>query len=153
MFSENGLLIDFDEVRKIVESSDVFALAFAHFPERLLVDTRSNATETPLVQVVEPAGSGEQRLAWLQRRRPTLGKPEAFQLLPWPHSPTLLSDSGVWERILHRVGADADPQVDVQCSLAMRQLRNLDREALLAMINGDDCITIWPPEAEPPERG
>jgi hypothetical protein len=34
----------------------------------------------------------------------------------------------------------------------MRQLRNLDREALLAMINGEDCITIWPPEAEQLER-
>jgi hypothetical protein len=153
MYSENGVLIDFDEMRNAVETADVFALAFAHFPERLLIDARSNATETPLVQVVEPVGSGERRLAWLKRRRPTLGKPELFHLLPWPHSPQLLTESGIWERIRRRVGADVEPQIEVQCSLAMQQLHNLDREALISLITGEDTITIWPPEApEPDER-
>jgi hypothetical protein len=148
MYSDNGLLIDFDEVHKAVDSAEVFALAFAHFPERLLIDPRSNAQEMPLVQVVEPAGSAQQRLAWLQRRRPTLGKPEMFQLLAWPHTPQLLEESGVWERIRRRVGAEGNPQVEVQCSLALKQLQNLDREAVLALIKGDDCVTLWPPQPD-----
>jgi hypothetical protein len=149
MFSENGILIDFDEVRNIVEQADVFALAFANYEQRLLIDTRSDANETPLVQIVEPAGSAPERIAWLRRRRPTLGEPKAFNLVAWPHSPSLLIESGVWERIRKRVGADLDPQVDVQCSLALKRLQSLDLEAILALIRGESCITLWPePEEE-----
>jgi hypothetical protein len=144
MYSDNGVLIDFDEVRKAVDGADVFALAFAHFPERLLIDPRSNATEMPLVQVVEPAGSAQERMAWLQRRRPTLGKPDMFQLLAWPHSPQLLEESGIWDRIRRRVGAEDDSLVEGQCSLAFKQLQNLDGEAVLALIKGEDCVTLWP---------
>ena len=151
MYSDNGVLVDFDEMRKTIESAEVFALAFAHYPERLLIDTRSNATETPLVQVVEPAGSAQQRLSWLYRRRPSLGKPDTFNLLAWPHSPQLLTESGIWDRIRRRAGAESDPQVEVQCSLALKELQNLDREALLALITGEDCITLWPREEDEPE--
>ena len=54
MYSENGVLVDFDEINKLVNTADVFTVAFANFPERLIVDTRSNGIETPMVQVVRP---------------------------------------------------------------------------------------------------
>ena len=147
MYSENGVLVDFDEVSKLVANADVFAVGFANFPERLLVDARSDDQETPLVQVVEPAGSPERRLRWLQRRRPSLGAPEAFSFVAWPHSPKLLVESGTWQRILTRVGAEFDADVQVQCDLALTRLQNLDFEAAVAAIRGDDCVTLYPRDA------
>lgn len=143
MHSENGVLVDFDEIGKLVNSADVFTVAFSCFPERLIVDARSNDIETPMVQVVEPARSARDRMKWLHRRRPSLGTPEAFSFFAWPHSPGFMVQSGVWERIARRV-VDEDAQVQVQCDLAIKQLLNLDREATMAVLKGDHCLTLWP---------
>ena len=112
-------------------SADVFTVGFATFPERLIVDTRSNERETPMIQVVEPARSARDRMVWLSRRRPSLGAPEAFSFFAWPHSPNFMLQSGIWDRIRRRVDADIDSEVGVQCDLAIKQLLNLDREATL----------------------
>jgi len=148
MYSENGVLVDLDEVRKLVATADVFTVGFASFPERLIVDTRSNDREVPLVQVVEPARGARERLLWLSRRRPSLGPPQAFSFFAWPHSPSFMVQSGIWDRIRRRVGAETDPEVAVQCDLAIRQLMNLDKEATLALLKGENCLTLWPRQAE-----
>jgi len=148
MYSENGVLVDLDEVDTLIANADVFTVGFASFPERLIVDTRSNDREVPLVQVVEPARGARERLVWLGRRRPSLGTPQAFSFFAWPHSPGFMVQSGIWDRIRGRVGADSDPDVAVQCDLAIRQLLNLDRQATFALLKGEHCLTLWPRQAE-----
>lgn len=143
MYSENGVLVDFEEISRLVETADVFTVGFATFPERLIVDARSNEIETPLVQVVEPARSARDRLNWLNRRRPSLGSPEGFSFFAWPHSPSFMVQSGVWDRIRNRVEG-GDPQVQVQCELAIKQLLNLDHQATLAILRGEHALTLWP---------
>lgn len=144
MHSENGVLVDFDEITKVIEAADVLTVGFANFPERLLIDARSNERERPFVQVVEPTGSARERLRWLQRRRPSLGVPQAFSFIYWPHSPSFLVESGVWRRICRRAGADEDPAVRTQCDLAIAQLQNLDEELTLSLLKGERCVTLWP---------
>ena len=143
MYSENGVLVDFEEINKLVEAADVFTVGFATFPERLIVDARSNDIETAMIQVVDPARSARDRLNWLNRRRPSLGSPEAFSFFAWPHSPSFMVQSGVWDRIRNRVAA-GEPQVQVQCDLAIKQLLNLDHEATLALLRGEHSLTLWP---------
>ena len=147
MYSENGVLVDFDEITNLVNTADVFTVAFANFPERLIVDTRSNETETPMVQVVEPARSARDRMNWLHRRRPSLGTPETFSFFAWPHSPGFMVQSGIWDRIRNRV-ADGGEHVDVQCDLALKALLNLDRDATFAVLRGEHCLTLWPRQPE-----
>jgi hypothetical protein len=143
MYSENGVLVDFEEINKLVETADVLTVGFATFPERLIVDARFNDIETPMVQVVEPARSARDRLNWLSRRRPSLGAPEAFSFFAWPHSPSFMVQSGVWDHIRNRV-EQGDAQVQVQCDLAIKQLLKLDREATLAILRGEHSLTLWP---------
>ena len=149
MYSENGVLVDLDDVAKLVSQADVFTVGFANFPERLIVDTRANMKEAPLVQVVEPASGPRERLSWLQRRRPSLGAPRAFSFMAWPHSPAFMQETGVWDRIRRQVNADADLSIDAQCDQAIRQLQNLDFEAMLAVLRGERCLTLWPREEQP----
>ena len=146
MYSENGVQVDFDEVSKLIASADVFAIGFANFSERLLVDARTDDKEMPLIQVVEPAGSPQRRLRWLMRRRPSLGEPKAFSFVAWPHSPKLLIDSGMWYRIEQRVRADIDVDMKLQCNAAIQELHDLEMEAALAAIRGDNYATIFPKE-------
>jgi hypothetical protein len=53
VYGDNGVLVDFEEIGAVIENAGVFSLGFPHFPERLLVDARSNEEEGPLVQVVD----------------------------------------------------------------------------------------------------
>src|SRR6266480_7573738 len=143
MYGDNGVLVDFEEMRKVIASSDIFVLGFAHFPERVLVDARCDEREAPVFQVVEQTGSAPERLIWLHRRRPSLGRPRSFSFLGWPHSPNFLVDSGVWALIRDRVGADTQDDVRVQCDLALRQIQNLQISAIRALLKGEDCFTLW----------
>jgi hypothetical protein len=144
MYSENGVLVDFDEISKLVADADVFTVAFGNFPERLVVDTRSNQRERPMVQVVEPVGGARERLSWLNRRRPSLGMPKAMSFFAWPHSPSFMLETGVWKSICTRVDADMDPAVEALCEEAIKQLHNLDVEASYAVLRGERTITLWP---------
>ena len=146
MYGENGVLVDFEELSVVIDGADVIAFAFPHFPERLLVDARSNEKEGPLVQVVDPAGSARQRVNWLYRRRPSLGPPPSLSFLVWPHSISFLVQSTVWDRIRQRVAADMEPEVRAQCDLALKQLQNLDLSASQALLKGEQCLTLWPPQ-------
>jgi len=144
MYSENGILVDFDEIRRLVDNADVFAVGFTAFAERLLIDSRANDAETPLVQVVQPKGSAQERVRWLNRRRPSLGAPQTFSFIAWPHSPSFLVESGVWEILRAKVGAAGDAQVEAQCAIALARLHDLDHEATIDMIKGEHCTTLWP---------
>src|SRR5688500_4525826 len=103
MYGDSGVLVDLEKIGEVIRASDVFLVGFAHFQESLLVDARSNDIEVPLIQLVEPAGSAPEQLIWLQRRRPSLGRPPSLAFVGWPHSPDFLVESGVWNRIRDRV--------------------------------------------------
>jgi hypothetical protein len=152
MYSENGVLVDFEEICKVIDSADVFILGFANFPERLLVDARTNETEGPLIKVVEPARGARERLAWLRRRRPSLGTPQSFSFLAWPHSPGFLAASEVWTAILRRIGADSDVEAQAQAEQAMKELRNLDLAASMAVLNGENTYDLYPRQPSREER-
>ncbi len=149
MYGDSGILVDVEEIGKMIETADVFALGFAHIHERLLVDARSNDREAPLIQIVEPAGSAPERLSWLYRRRPSLGAPQSLAFIGWPHSPDFLVQSGVWGLICARVGATLATEVRAQCDLALRQLQNLETSAAQAILRGERSINLWPPKEVP----
>ena len=152
MYGDNGVMVDFEEIGKVMAASDVFVLGFAHFQERLLVDARSDKREMPLIQVVDPAGSASERLAWLHRRRPSLGLPQSLTFVGWPHSPSFLVESGTWDRLRDRVGAETDGEVQSQCDRALRQMQNLHTSATQAMLRGDHCSNLWPRQEVPETR-
>ena len=62
MYTENGLMVDVGEIRDIVKSADVFAIGFRLFPERLLIDTRYDSDETPMVAIVDPVESVQEHI-------------------------------------------------------------------------------------------
>ncbi|MEX0750137.1 MAG: hypothetical protein WD359_04940, partial [Dehalococcoidia bacterium] len=92
MYTENGLLVDLREINHIVRNADVFAAAFRLFPERILVDTRHDATDPdgpcgmPMLAIVDPVATLQERYFWLGQQRPALGTPKHFQFFFWPHS-------------------------------------------------------------------
>ena len=138
MYSENGLLVDLAEVEKVVDLCDVFTIIFRTFPERLLVDSRISPKEGPLVAVVEPVATVEERFFWLGQKRPRFGPPQRFIFFVWPHSIAFLEQCGIVEAIHQR----CRPEVR-QVQEAVAQLKQLERQAVQDALQGRNCHTLW----------
>ncbi|MFQ5473378.1 MAG: hypothetical protein ACE5FA_10910 [Dehalococcoidia bacterium] len=146
MFTENGVLVDLEELRKVVDDSDVFTVGFRLFPERFIVDTRSTGSEIPMAEVVEPVATVEERFFWLGKRRPAFSAPERFTFFVWPHSIRFLQESGIAGRIRERVGAAGHDESARVLDAAMARLSGLEKVAVVNAITGENCHTIWPQE-------
>jgi hypothetical protein len=148
MYTENGMLVDLAEIRNVVNNADVFAIGFRLFPERVLIDTRSDDSDptgpcaTPMVAIVDPVGTVQERFFWLGQHRPTLGMPENFMFFFWPHSIGYLEESGVWDEIRTRLQAHAG--ASETCDAALRDLLERERAASVEAIFGSNRYhTVW----------
>ena len=149
MFTENGLLVDIAEVQEIVAKADVFTVAFRLFPERLLIDTRHDAADPegpsgmPMVAIVDPVATVQERYFWLGQHRPSLGMPESFEFFFWPHSIRYLEETGVWAAIRNRIESSGFPGAYETCDAALRDLHARERGAHLDAISGERYHTLW----------
>jgi hypothetical protein len=146
MFTENGVLIDLEELRNVVDECDVFTVGFRLFPERFIVDTRSTDTVGTMTEVVEPVNTVEERFFWLGKRRPEFDPPERFTFFIWPHSMRFLEESGVADKIRQRLGGGAFPESDPGMDVALAELSGLESTAVADAITGKNCHTLWPQE-------
>ena len=146
MFTENGVLIDLDEVGKVVEGCDVFTIGFRMFPERVIIDTRETEELVPLVQVVEPVNSVEERFHWLGRERPAFGVPERFSVFIWPHSLEFLESCGLARRIRDQLRASERPEVAKMIDEALAELQRLEGRSVQQALVGEGYHALWPLE-------
>ena len=153
MYTENGLLVNLAEVEKVVDLCDVFTIIFRLFPERLLVDGRTSPQEGPLVAVVEPVATVEERYHWLGRERPSFGPPERFMFFLWPHSIAFLEQCGVVAGIRRRCEATGGPEALSMFDRALAELREKEQRATRAAITGENCRTLWPARKRSPQEG
>jgi hypothetical protein len=138
LFTENGLVVDLAEVKKVVETCDVFTAGFRIFPQRLLIDTRSQEGAGPLVAVVEPVATVEERFFWLGQERPRFGPPQRFTFFVWPHSIAFLEQCGIVQALRQRCQPEAR-----QVRQAVSQLKRLERRAIERALRGQDYHTLW----------
>jgi hypothetical protein len=148
VFTENGVMIDLDEVRKVVEQCDVFTIGFRLFPDRVIVDTRTSGDEGPMLEVVEPVSTVEERFFWLGQRRPTFGVPERFTFFVWPHSIQHLEESGLMDRIRQRMyPLDESGELGRSVAKSTLRLHALERRATREAITGKNYHTLWARES------
>jgi hypothetical protein len=149
MHTENGLLVDLEQVRRVVSDADVFTVAFRLFPERLLIDARydqndpEGPTGMPMVAIVDPVATVQERFFWLGQHRPSLGMPDNFQFFFWPHSVTYLEESGVWSHLRARMVATGFGGAADTCDDALSDLIARERAANAKAIRGDGYHAVW----------
>ena len=141
--------MDLTEIENVVQNSDVFAVSFRLFPERLLIDTRHDDGDVggscalPMVAIVDPVASVQERFFWLGQHRPLLGMPKAFMFFFWPHSVRYLDESGVWARIKDRVIGSGFSGARETVDDALRDLIQREHDATVDAITGDSYQTLW----------
>jgi hypothetical protein len=147
---EQGPIVDLGQIAQIVDNSDVFAIGFRVFPERVLIDTRHDASDPdgpsglPMVAIVDPVDTIEERFFWLGQHRPRLGMPKNFMFFFWPHSIRYLEESGVWQRITDRVVASGFEGARETCEAALHDLYGREHAATVEAIRGNTTYrTLW----------
>jgi hypothetical protein len=144
LFTENGVLIDLEEVAKVVDTCDVFTVGFRMFPERVIIDTREKEDAGPLMRVVEPVATVEERFHWLGRERPAFPAPERFAFFVWPHSLEFFESSGLAQRIGDRLRESERPPVARMVAEVLEELRRLERQAVQQALAGEGYRSLWP---------
>jgi hypothetical protein len=136
--------IDLDEVRRVIDAADVLVVRFTITDRRLLVDCRTSDTEGPMVRVVPPVASGEERFKALKIMRPRFRTPERILTFQWPRHAVALAEAGVWDHLVRKVTGIRAGAAE-QCSAAWHELLGEERKTEVAAVRGDEGFkTIWP---------
>jgi hypothetical protein len=144
MLADNGIEVDIDALNELFERADVITIGFTLFPERLLIDTRAKGGEGPLIAIVAPVASIQERYLWLGQNRPNFGAPQAFSFFPWPHTVRRFVEQDVFAPLRSRLSLAAnDGPAVLEESLAT--LIELERLAIRAAIRGEQpWLSLWP---------
>ena len=136
--------IDLDDVRRVIDAADVLVVRFAVTDRRLLVDARTSDEQGPMVRVVPPAGSAEERFRSLKMMRPRFRVPERILTFNWPRHASALAEAGLWTHLERRLVALGWPDTAAQCADAFHELTEAERLTEVAAIRGGDAFhTKW----------
>ena len=147
MRTENGTEVNFEALNNLLARADVLTIGFSLFPERLLIDTRSNDRQGQLVTMTEPVGSVQERYLWLGRHRGAFGAPEAFSFFVWPRTVRNLLESDV----LAPLRARLDSETSAQLTLELNDACQREGQAIASAVRGDgNWPALW--ERNPQHR-
>jgi hypothetical protein len=136
--------IDLDEVRRVIDAAEVLVVRFSVTDRRLLVDTRTSEDSGPMVKVVPPAATAEERFRSVKVLRPRFRVPERILTFHWPRHASALAESGVWEHLARRLVAAGHSGMAAECDEAFRQLLEEERAVeQAAIVGGEGFQTLW----------
>ncbi len=145
MLTENGLMIDQDAVNELLEKADVLTIGFTLFPQRLMMDVRSTVDGSvgPLVTLVDPVASVQERYLWLGRHRGMFGAPQAFSFFVWPHTLRYLVESNALRLMRQRLESLPGNGAE-QLDTAIARLVALENDEFRrAVVGADHYRTLW----------
>ncbi len=136
--------LDMDEVTRVIDTADVLVVRFAILDKRLLVDTRTNDNDGPLIAVVDKAGSVEERFKSLKKLRPRFSLPEKIMSFMWPRHIDTFRRSGLAKRITDRLVSLGGEDMVAHAEKAFDELASREkREVVTAIRGGESYQTLW----------
>ena len=136
--------IDLDEVRRVIENSEVLIIRLETVGSRVLVDFRTTSTEPPFISRVPRVNSVEERIRAVKELRPAFPYPEKLMSFAWPRRVSIIEESGLWEAVRRRmesIGGEAAGEAAVRVHGEL--LDEERREVLAAVRGGEGMRTIW----------
>ncbi len=136
--------MDLDEVMEVIDSADVLVVRFAILDKRLLIDTRHDEVDGPLVKLVPKASSVEDRFRSLRELRPRFTLPEKIVSFTWPRQMETFRQAGLWSRIVDRLVASGYTGVKEQCEAVFGELLEEEKaEVMTAIRGGSNYQSLW----------
>ncbi len=143
--TEGDFGIDLQKVKETIDDAEVMSLFFPSLRKSLIIDVRTNERDGPMVRVMPMAASPQERLRGLRRMRPGFPRLRSLTLIPWLRYIDSLVTTGVWERVIDRLSkaAPGNDELLATCDAALKELKDLEKAELLAVVRGDNYRTIW----------
>jgi len=135
--------IDPQEVIRNVETAEVICLHFPLLNKTVVVDTRSDIEDPPLIKVLPKAKSVEDRLRSLRKLRPRFAQPDKVTIIPWPNYVDSMVRLGIWGALVRRMASIGHAGSAADCDRVLDELRRLERDELAAAVTGKQYHTIW----------
>lgn len=135
--------LDVAEIVKNLETAEIICLYFPLLRKTLLLDTRFDVEDEPLVKIVPMVESVEERFRSLRRLRPRFPKPESLTVIPWPKYVDSLLRLGIWQKLVQRFIATGNKGAVRRCHDALEELRRLERDEFSRVVKGDSYHTVW----------
>ncbi|MBI2861801.1 MAG: hypothetical protein HYX89_03175 [Chloroflexi bacterium] len=135
--------IDVDDILRSVDRAEAMTFFFPILGKVLLIDTRHNEREGPLVRIVPMVSSVEERVRNIERMRPSFGRPESITTIPWLRYVASFESLGVLDRLCRRLNALGWPECDHTCTQALEELKRCERREILAAIRGEGYKALW----------
>jgi hypothetical protein len=141
---ENNFGLDLEDIFSVIDTAEVILIRLQLVEQRILIDTRRNSVEGPMIALVPRAGSAEERFRSLKRMRPRFPVPDRIMSFQWPRQAGSLKTSGVWDRIVQRLSPDTPDEVAQRCEEVFQELLRLERQETIAAIRGGEGYeTVW----------
>lgn len=148
--------VDIEEMARVIDDAEVIVIRFHVIAQRLLLDLRGAPGSPPLVRLVPPVNSAEERYHYLQRERPGMALPDHITVVGWPRYVQVMRDTGLWQRIADRVAREGDDSDGRLCEDVYREVRAAERAEVAAAIRGGEGYeSLWertPFRTDPPRR-
>lgn len=146
MYGDNGPVLDLDSAAEAIAEAEVLVIGFDFTHDRVLVDLRSDPSglSVPMVELVEPLGSANERTEWLHERRPEVAAPERFIFFTWPHTTDFLRATSLFDMVARRL--EHEQGVDVRDDLGdiLAELRRRERIDTRGAVTGSEGFqTLW----------
>lgn len=135
--------MDVEEINRNIDTAEVMGIYFPLIRKTLLVDTRSDAVDGPMIRVVPMVNSMEERFRNLRRLRPRLPRPESITLIPWPKYLPSLKRLGIWDRMVQRFVNAGDMDAVCACEETFNELIELEKREIVEAIKGEHYTTLW----------
>ncbi|MEX0785150.1 MAG: hypothetical protein WD939_00795 [Dehalococcoidia bacterium] len=140
---DNDFHLDYDEIKKTIQTAEVVTFRFVVVSQRLLVDNRSSEIDPPLVKLVPRATSVEDRFRSLKKLRPRFRLPEKISAIWWPKSIESLVEHGVWSTIVERIDGAGFAEAAKECDGVLQELRASERQELRNALVGEGYQPLW----------
>jgi len=141
---DNDFTIDLAEIASTVRTHDVIIVRFIAVGERLLLDFRTNEGDGPLMAVVAPVRSVQERYRNLRELRPSFADPEKIVTVFWPRFTRSLEETGVWREVTERIERSGHPGNVRDATRVLGELMNLEMAQQRAAVRGGSQFqTLW----------
>ena len=136
--------IDLDEVRRVIEDSEVLIIRLETVGSRVLVDFRTTATEPPFIARAPRVNSVEERVRAVKELRPAFPYPEKLMSFAWPRRVSVIGESGLWDVVQARLEALGGEAAGEAAARVHRELLAEERREVVAAVRGGEGMrTIW----------
>ena len=140
---DDDFVLDIDEVKKNIDAAEIMSVFFPTFRKAVVIDTRSNTTDGPMIRLMPMAASPQERLRSIRRLRPGFPRVHSITLIPWPRYVDSIVSLGIWERIVQRFSNAGQTEAVDKSEEILSELRRLEKEEFAAVVRGENYHTIW----------